>query len=1177
MRLTKLKLSGFKSFVDPTTVALPGQLVGVVGPNGCGKSNIMDAVRWVLGESKASELRGESMQDVIFNGSTNRKPAMRSSVELVFDNTQGQIQGQWGQYPELAVKRVLTRNEQSDYFINNLKVRRKDITDLFLGTGLGPRAYAIIGQGMISRIIEARPDDLRVFLEEAAGVTRYKERRKETEGRLEDARENLDRVEDIRLELASRLESLEAQAEVAKRYHEFNDTLTRKQRLLWLARQSEAVFEQEAIRLEMNRAEVEQERVTATLRETETRLEAARESNFSASDAVHRAQGDLYAANAEVTRLEAEIRHKKETERQTESRLAQLEHEERHWLAEAEKFASGQSRWEELQKAATARLEQATTKHKTLADQLPDAEAVEDAARVGVEKLRRDTGQLEQRLQVELAHRANASRALQNLIQRRERLQKEAGNSGAEAIAGLLQEAQQKEEECAQVATQLPQLETTLQTLRNTRSELEARRADAVSEIARLVSEIAALEARHETLTEMQEKGGGDEARKDWLERHGLQDALPLWKVLRVDAGWETAVAAVLRERLETLPMSEWSLETLRQWDKDRPASRVQVRLEPLTWAGNILPDRLCTKVKTEDASWAGLLGLWLDGARIAENLEIALQRRGELSPGECFVTVAGDIVEAETLALFAPDAVNPAGFLERRREIEGLDTKLEQLRGEREMCQTQADALALKSRELEENDRQLRLEQNEMTAKAHTLQLEALKLNEAVTRERERLERLQSAEQELETEVRAEQEREFVAEEASRQLREELLSLNEEDTSARQRLDEAAHRLREMRNHLASVERERQEADFSRRECVGKLEELVAQQATAKRELERIQTGLGECRAMQRDTTRAGLEEALQAALEQQRLRDAEMAACRALLEAATSDLRALEEERMRLEQSLSPLRERMNELKVKEEVAGANARQLAEQLLESGCDEATQAALLEDAKRVRPQTLVQEIGRLQKAITELGLVNLAALEELENAQKRKGFLDEQATDLLEAIGILETAIRRIDRETREMLQNTFDTVNVNFGRLFPELFGGGKAALIMTGEEVLDAGVQVFAQPPGKKNSTIHLLSGGEKALTAIALVFSIFLLNPAPFCLLDEVDAPLDDSNTERFGQMVKKMSAQTQFLFITHNKITMEMAGQLVGVTMQESGVSRVVEVDMEAALKMTEEV
>jgi len=973
------------------------------------------------------------------------------------------------------------------------------------------------------------------------------------------------------------MQTLEAQAEVAKRYHECNDALVRKQRLLWLKRQDEALFEQENLHLEVNRLEVEQEGMTASLRETESKLEAAREAHFSAGDVVHRAQADLYAANAEVARLEAEIRHRKEQQQQTESRLSQLEQEERHWLVQAEKLAADQERWEGLRELATTRLHQAETKHKIVAERLPQAEAEENAARAGVEAMRRDVAGLEQRLQVELAHRANASRALQNLAQRRERLQKEGESAGTESSERLAREAKEKEEERSRMAALLPELETTLQNLRDSRSELETQRASAVSEMAQFASEMAALEARHETLAQMQEKQGGGEDRKAWLQRQGLADALPLWRVLRVDAGWETAVAAVLRERLESMSLPESLLESVADWRDDRPASRVHARLAALAHDGKIAPDSLYTRVTTDDASWHGLLHLWLGGVRTAESLAAALQARSELLLGECFVTQEGDIVEGHALSMFAPDAVDTAGFLERRREIEVLTAKLEHLRLARQASQIQADSLAHEGRELEEKDRQLRLEQNEITAKAHALQLEILRLNEALTRQRERIERLQRAEHDLDVEMETEREREFAAEEASRHLREQLEHLHGEASGARLRLEEATRALREARELLASVERERHEAEFSRRECVGKLEEFAANQNTAARELERIQTGLVECRAMKLDAPLEVFAEALQAALAKQCLQEKEMASCRAALETATSGLRKLEEERMRLEQGLTPLRERIGELKLKENSAEINARQWAEQLFASGCDETELATLSEEAKRVKPQALTQEIGRLQKTIAELGLVNLAALEELENARERRGFLDEQAADLTEAMEILEAAIRRIDRETRDLLQNTFNTINAHFARLFPELFGGGKAALVMTGEEILDTGVQVFAQPPGKKNSTIHLLSGGEKALTAIALVFSIFLLNPAPFCLLDEVDAPLDDSNTERFCQMVKKMSGQTQFLFISHNKISMEMAEQLVGVTMQESGVSRVVAVDREAALKMAEEV
>ena len=431
MRLTRLKLAGFKSFVDPTAVALPGQLVGVVGPNGCGKSNIMDAVRWVLGESKASELRGESMQDVIFNGTTGRKPVSRASVELIFDNSLGRALGQWSQYVELSVKRVLTRSGQSDYFINNLKVRRKDITDLFLGTGLGPRAYAIIGQGMISRIIEARPDDLRVFLEEAAGVTRYKERRKETQGRLEDTRENLARVEDIREELGNQMERLGAQAEVARRYQTLNEQLVQRQQLLWLLKKREAEAERRRVAHEVERAVIDLEAQNAALRETEARAEETREAHFAAGDALHQAQSEMYAANAEVARLEAEIRHRRESRNQLEARLVQLEGELAQWGQTAEKLAVDRQKWEELQEITRLRVDEAGERLHQQMNIAPQVEESHAQAQEELQRLRTRTANGEQRLEVELTNKAHAQRALQSITQRRDRLRDEAGGEEA--------------------------------------------------------------------------------------------------------------------------------------------------------------------------------------------------------------------------------------------------------------------------------------------------------------------------------------------------------------------------------------------------------------------------------------------------------------------------------------------------------------------------------------------------------------------------------------------------------------------------------------------------------------------------------------------------------------------------------------------------------------------------
>ena len=1162
MRLTKLKLAGFKSFVDPTAVALPGQLVGVVGPNGCGKSNIMDAVRWVLGESKASELRGESMMDVIFNGSSNRKPVSRASVELIFENLLGRALGQWSQYAELSVKRTLSRQGQSDYFINNLKVRRKDITDLFLGTGLGPRAYAIIGQGMISRIIEAKPDDLRVFLEEAAGVSRYKERRKDTNGRLEDTRENLTRVEDIRLELGSQMEKLEAQAEVARRYHALNEQLVQRQQILWLLKKREAEAERQRLSLEVERAATDLEAQSAALRETEARAEEMRESHFAAGDALHLAQSEMYAANAEVAKLEAEIRHRRESRSQLEARIVQLEGELAQWTATAEKLAEDRLRWEETEEITRLKVEEAEERLHAQMNLAPQVEEDHAQALDELQRMKTRTTNGEQRLEVELTHKSHAQRALQAIAQRRERLREESGGQDAPDAMDLAE----KEEELDLLREELAGDQDHLQQLQLEVPQLDARRKQVQAEVQRIERELAAGQARQAALEQMQARTRDSGTLPEWLQRHGLHDAKPLWQQIHVEAGWESAVEAVLRERLSAIACDDPA--KLDEWLHDRPDAKLSVLL-PATVADGEKAGRLVERVRSEQPAIAAVLADWLGPVLTAATLDEALQRRAELPPGAVLVTAGGDLLSRSSITFFAPDK-GEHGLLERQREIETLaegialyDAQAGDLREQQEMLDEQFS-------DKQEEIGEIRQYVTDRQQRVHAVQLEVLKLTQTIERYREQKERLQEQTAELAEEEEAEREREMAADEKIAEVRDGLARIRVLVSGAQSRLDECERAVRAERERNADFDRALRETQFSLREAQGKLQDVFVQQATAQRELNRIQKDLAQCAEQVEAAPADVMEDNLQAALELRQEKEKALAATRDALEAATHALRSLEEQRMKIEQGLEPLRVRIGDLKLKEQAAALNTEQFALQLLEAGADE---AALLPELGNARAASLQGEITRLGNAIAELGAVNLAALLELETATERKGYLDMQAADLNEAMETLENAIRRIDRETRDLLQTTFDTVNGHFGQLFPELFGGGRAELVMTGEEILDAGVQVIAQPPGKKNSTIHLLSGGEKALTAIALVFSMFQLNPAPFCLLDEVDAPLDDSNTERFCGMVKKMSANKQFLFISHNKIAMEMAEQLVGVTMQESGVSRVVEVDIEEALKM----
>ncbi len=1184
VRLSKLKLAGFKTFVDPTTVLTPGNLVGVVGPNGCGKSNIIDAVRWVLGETRASALRGESMQDVIFNGSTTRKPVSRASVELVFDNGEGRAAGQWSRYAEISVKRVLERSGESSYYINNVHVRRKDVIDLFLGTGLGPRAYAIIEQGMISRIVEARPEDIRGFLEEAAGVTKYRERRKETEGRLRDARDNLVRLDDIRAELGERIEHLEAQAAMATRYRQLTEEQQRKQQLLWLLKRNEATAERERLASELDAATMRIEADNARLQELEAAAESAREAQFQASESVHVAQSELFAAAAEVTRLEAELRHLGDTRKRLETRLAQLDTDRSHWQQRQHGLAADAERWQALAENAALRAAQAQTRHEEIAERLPELESARQVADATVVSARRELGQTEQALRVEETSRAGALRALEALQQRRSRLESDAAGiecpdperiAQAEArLEGLQYELEQAQQRLEALQLGLPTAQAAL------RAALDEERG--------LQRRLTEMRARRDALSQLQAKVQSQGKLGDWLKRHGFDHLPPLWRSLQVAEGWDAAVQAVLRERLAALCAGgeEAALAAARALLDEAPPDSLAIALPDVgagAAVGRAAPvdDALAAQgvrplieqVEVADPRLHDLLASFLHGCYVVDELGPWLQRRAELPAGVVLVGRRGQLLSANVLCHLAPDS-RTHGVIERQREIELLAADCARLEDEALQAHGRLQEAESRCGVLQQQIEQLRRDNQALQARLHAEQVDVLKLNQAYSRAQERRSQLARDLDDLGHLEATEREHLARAEvEQARAL--ELAQLQ------RERLDVASEVLRERDQALRDARmleqaalRDVQESGFSERECATKLEDIARNRQLAAEQLERmlseIELRRGELDAV--DDARS--DEALQSALGLRGRRESVLAQCRDELEAANALLRHSEESRIATERAAEPVRSKVAELRLGVQAAELAASQFAERLAEAQADEAALQPLLA-SEQPREAALQRDLGRLGREIAELGAVNLAAVEELRSAAERKGYLDAQTDDLLQAIETLEGAIRRIDRETREQLQQTYNTVNQQFGSLFPQLFGGGRAELVLTGDEILDAGIQIVAQPPGKKNSSIHLLSGGEKALTAIALVFSMFQLNPAPFCMLDEVDAPLDDTNTERYANMVKRMSSQTQFIFISHSKITMEFAQQLVGVTMQEQGVSRVVEVDIEEALRLAE--
>ena len=1171
MRLSTVKLAGFKSFADPVAVHMPGRRIGVVGPNGCGKSNIIDAVRWVLGESRAAELRGDSMLDVIFNGSGARKPAGRCSVELVFDNSDHRVSGSFGQYAEIAVKRVLTRDGGSSYFINNQPVRRRDVQDIFLGTGLGSRSYAIIGQGTISRIIESRPEELRIMLEEAAGVSKYKERRRETENRLHGTRENLQRVQDILRELGGQLDKLEQQAAVAQRYHELQEQARFSQHALWLLRLHEAEQRRAGLREQGGSLQLRLEEHTARLRAAEAALEELRQAQYAAADALNTAQAELYAAQAEVARLEAEIRFVVEARERALRAQAELQQQRQQWqdrLSQAQQDAEAAAVDGE---AAAQRQELAQARVEEQAELIPALEARLADAQMRAAELRARAAAAQQRLHAEAERQRGLGQQRQAVEQRLQRLQAERRQLASPDAARVAELEQQQ----AALDTACARAQANVDEGRLQQPQLLAARQQALEQAQATGATLTATSARLQALKALQEKLMTEGRLQPWLARHGLDTLARLWSRIQVETGWETALEAALRERLAALEVR--SLELTAAFAADPPPAKLsffsppQGALAPPAAAGM---RSLASLLRIGDPGLRGVLEEWLAGVHAADTLQQAMQQRAELPPGALLVCRDGHMVGRHSISLYAADS-EQEGLLARAQEIDNLER---QQRAHKLLADEAQDASARAEAAFTQAQQRLgdaTRDLQSLTRQSHDVQVERLKLQQQQQEADARAQRLDADLAELG--AQAEELAVQLAESEARfeQLDAELGAAQQEQI---ERDAEAAHEqaaLAQARATLRTLEQQQAESVYAVRSLQQRLADAQRMGDTARQQLDataqRLQAADAELERLHDESARAGLQDALQAREQaEQRLHGR-----RAEHDELVARVRSNDEQRLQLERELEPLRAAIGERQLQEQEARLQAQQFEQQLEQAQVDRQTLAGQL--AQRMPadadPEKLARDAQRLQRDITALGAVNLAALEELQHARERKGFLDAQNADLEQAANTLEDAIRHIDAETRNQLRQTFDEVNRHFGRLFPELFGGGSARLVMTGDEILDAGVQVMAQPPGKRNSTIHLLSGGEKALVAIALVFGIFHLNPAPFCILDEVDAPLDDANTERFARLVETMSEATQFLFISHNKIAMAMAEQLVGVTMQEQGVSRLVAVDMEAAARM----
>lgn len=1135
--------------------------MAVCGPNGCGKSNVIDAVRWVLGESSAKQLRGESMQDVIFNGSDQRKPAARASVELVFDNEQGRASGPWSQYAEIAIKRLLTRSGDSSYYINNQQVRRRDITDLFLGTGVGARGYAVIEQGMISRIIEARPEELRLFLEEAAGVSKYKERRRETETRLKDARDNLLRLDDIREELSQQLEKLTSQAEVAQRYLDLNAKKERTEQQLTLVRLLDAEREQARWFREGQQSAINFEAAVAGLRALESQLETLREEHFTASDALHHEQGKLYEANARLARLEQQLTHLRESRErltrqidQDKRELANNDQQRQSAQGEQSSFALESQRIQDL----LLNTEEALLIQQTQLPELEQQHRDEQQRHLQLQQRVFESQRQVERLQTTIVHQTNQLQSLQQRETRlREELRQLASNNSAD-LARLTEQFQHAETALQQQRQVLDQANEALKQQRQQKTAAE-QQALAYRE------KTSNLKARSDALQGVLQAQGGRKQLAAWLASQHWDTSPALYETVQIESGWETALEAVLADSLSARVLTAMpaAIEGLQApakvsllWPATKPKINAQLplALTPLSEKISAAPELESTINSLLARYCVAAAGVDFDTARAV------------LPEGYVLVLPSGHQFEHGRLRLHAAEG---EGLLALQAEWNRLQVDLEAAQTEQ-----QAQQQAVQGAEQDLQTALAQQQEQERILKSREHDFQEVRLARA---RQEELQRVSAARQQgIETELEELLiDGETIAmtrvenEDQLQLLRDEAVINQEQLESNRHLKLEAEVALERLRGALRTAEREQHEAQFQQRllsqkqaDLERRLQQLNEQAEVVRERLESTQLELEMLDPMQFDVE-------TQAAIDSRAEQEQQLAQARDRLALLSHQLREFEDSRLKAEQGLEPLRQGIQQLQLKEQEARLNVERHSE-LLE-GIDRVSLEAEL--GEESRPSQLQAQITRLANAIEALGAVNLAAVEELATASERKNWLDAQANDLTTAIDTLTDAISRIDGETRQRLQATYETVNRNLGELFPTLFGGGRAELVLTGDEILDAGLQIIAQPPGKKNSSITLLSGGEKALTALSLVFALFRLNPAPFCLLDEVDAPLDDANTTRFCDLVKTMSKETQFLYISHNRLTMEMAEQLVGITMQEKGVSRMVAVDVQQAQRM----
>ena len=1166
MRLKHIKLSGFKSFVDATKVAVPNNLIGIVGPNGCGKSNVIDAIRWVMGESSAKTLRGSSMEDVIFNGSSVRKPVNRAYVELVFDNSDGSAPGSYAKFAEIAIKRELTRDGGSKYFINKNRCRRKDIQDIFLGTGLGPRSYSIIEQGMVGKIVESKPEDLRVLIEEAAGISRYKERRRETENRIRHTRDNLSRVEDIIGELETQLRRLKRQANEAERYKTFKQEQRDYDGQLKTLRWFKLHTQVRSKDVELERLQTEFESQVSEQRDVESQIEAMRQEQHALSESLNTVQAEYYGIGGEIAALEQSIEHARITRQQ--------QREEFDRLVESEREASQHLEMDQL------RLSEAEASQLELTPLVSSLELAYEGANASFqqadmefqnwqqewEKLNRDAADPEKERDVQSERKEQHERQIHHFDQRLQQLATTLsgidGKINIEEIQQLKVSVEEIDKRCSELEASLLEHDHNLAKCRAEQEQCRERHSLVRHKLQDDSAQLNSLKALQAAAL-----GEDNQAVNEWMQMRGIKDNARLASQLSVKRGWELAVDTVLSGQLNAVSVDklEAYANELSEF-KDGRIWLVDQTSAPLAAPSQSLQN-LSEKVSSDGVKVDG----WFHGVYAVDTVVEALEHRHRLSAHESIVTREGAWI-GTNWASFGSDQTE-GGVLQREALIESLSAKVDLAGHDLQKIQTLSDKL---SAQIQESDEQREHARNEFRNKSH---------------KRTELHNQLSGVEARSAELLAQRDQLLIEQQ---ELNDQLAKAREEVDTAQKRMEEArdlASNFEQRRSQLSeqkaalveSLERERSQERKARDERQAKQIELERSQSSSAALVESIarlsqqlegqivrRSELASIIDLDEDPT-ANLRDQLQGLLENRLTVEKNLSAARNDLADFESRMQNADQQRLGFDRKSQTVRDSLETVKMSRQELLVRRNTIAEELDQDEEQMLTaQQQLPEDANATE---IEQKLSDLSRKLERIGAVNLVAIEEYEECAERKIYLDKQHADLTEAMATLESAINKIDKETRSRFKETFDSLNEGFKQFFPKLFGGGSAYLELTGNDLLDTGVGVMARPPGKRNSTIALLSGGEKALTAVSLLFAFFELNPAPFCVLDEVDAPMDDANVERYAGVLKQLGEKTQLLFITHNKITMEVADILVGVTMAEAGVSRLVAVDVAEASAM----